>query len=149
MNLLAYCDGSCPRNGKKDAAGGWAFLVIDRDSGEVLTEQRSQEAVVPATNNTMEATAVLKALKYITEMYGAGQTVEVRSDSQLILKQLFSGWSRNVNRDILSAIDTFLQKHRCTGKHVRGHSGEEYNERVDELAGQAPREHEEKRRARA
>ncbi len=136
--LVVYTDGSCLGN---PGPGGWAWAVPGGRSdsgGEART-----------TNQRMEITAVFEALSALMEV-PAGRPVVVVSDSNYVVRcfverwwerWLQRGW-RNAagkpvaNRDLWEPLfDLALRPGRpVTFKWVKGHSGDPWNEFVDELA---------------
>jgi ribonuclease HI len=143
--LVVYTDGSCLRN---PGPGGWAWAVPGGRSdsgGEVMT-----------TNQRMEITAALKALTALRED-AADRPIVVVSDSTYVVKcfverwwerWLQRGW-RNAagkpvaNRDLWEPLfDLALRPDRpVTFRWVKGHSGDPWNELVDELAVAAAETH--------
>lgn len=96
----AYFDGLClPRNPGGIAC--YAYLVfadgkeVRRDFG-LAAEPLSEHA----TNNVAEYTALIKALEWLVENGHASRRVEVRGDSQLVVKQM-NGEYRIKNRNIV------------------------------------------------
>lgn len=138
--LVIYTDGSCEPN---PGAGGWAFVVFA--DGQEVAQCSGTDA--RTTNNRMEMTAVLEAIKWL-----AGRPAEILSDSQYVVKGITSwsaawkrmGWKRKQgsrlvdvpNADIWQAIDA-MRLHGQTLYWVRGHNGNPGNERADELAEMA------------
>lgn len=132
-----YTDGSCPTNPGK---GGWAAIVVE-DGEEVRALGGNARE---ATNNSMELTAVLEAIRYVNE---DTPTVSIYSDSQYVVKAVNEGWLKNwLRKDpTLSKRangELFFQlQHELNMKPnvklvwVRGHNGNKWNERADEVAG--------------
>jgi ribonuclease HI len=59
--------------------------------------------------------------------------VVVRTDSLGVINWLLRRWKRKANLDLFPTIDPLVDA-RVSFEHVRGHSGEPGNERVDQLA---------------
>jgi ribonuclease HI len=134
---VVYTDGSCLGN---PGPGGWAWAVPhgDQDSGG---EPRT-------TNQRMEITAVLEALG--TLMPETPGPLTVISDSTYVVKcfqdRWWEGWMRRgwrntagkpvANRDLWEPLfDLALKPDRDIAfKWVKGHSGDRWNDLVDELA---------------
>ena len=96
------------------------------------------------TNNQMEMTAVIEALKY----YKTKQNITIYSDSIYVIKGItewISGWKKKdwkkiKNKDLWVEIDRLNQFHNVSWKHVSAHSGIEGNEIADKLAVKAKNE---------
>lgn len=86
----------------------------------------------------MEMHAVLHGLGSLWKTYGPSDVL-IRSDSQyVVLGASDSGRKRMKNVDYWEMIDAHVALHNCVVfEHVRGHSGDHYNDRVDKLAGTA------------
>jgi ribonuclease HI len=91
----------------------------------------------------MELTAVIEGLKAVREPC----QVEIVTDSQYVkngITQWIHGWKRNgwknsakkpvANADLWQALDAARAPHDIDWRWVKGHSGDEGNERADELA---------------
>ena len=103
------------------------------------------------TNQRMEITAALQALRSLTPEAPDG--VEVVSDSTYVVKCFTDGWWRGwlrrgwknsqnkpvANRDLWEPlIELALASEAAVSwRWVKGHSGDRWNDRVDELATQA------------
>ena len=130
-----FTDGACSGN---PGPGGWgAILRI----GEVEKELFGGEA--ETTNNRMEMTAVIQALRALSRPVKA----RVYTDSQYVQKGIsewIHGWKRRgwktadkqpvKNVDLWQALDTEAARHEIEWLWVRGHDGHAENERADALA---------------
>ena len=136
--ITAACDGACSGN---PGPGGWAYL-LRFDDGRVEEGGGFSENT---TNNRMEMQAALALLKRIAqEPRQPGFTI--RTDSKYLIQgfsQWLKGWKQKgwkkadgqsvKNRDLWEALD----QARLPGvalTHVKGHSGDPDNERVDAIA---------------
>jgi ribonuclease HI len=84
--ILIWCDGSCSPN---PGPGGWG-AIVELDGKRQELSGNSPES----TNNVMEMTAAIEALKRAP----AGSTVTVTTDSQYVQKGIsewIAGWKRN------------------------------------------------------
>ena len=145
--LFIYTDGSCSLNNKNDTTfdgcGGCATVICNGDTvvEEIVGHYRN------TTNNRMELMAVLNAMKYIEN---TAENCELFIDSAYIVncfeqkwykKWLSNGW-RTSNRQAVKNVDLWKQiihiynrvSNRVTISKVKGHSGNEMNERADMLA---------------
>lgn len=129
-----YTDGSCIGN---PGPGGWAFLVIDKsathDEGPmsgIIHQQSGSEK--ETTNNRMEMTALIRALKYaVSKKLGK---VRIYSDSTLLVNTINDGWKRKANLDLWLEIENFLGKIKIDLKWVKAHDKSLFNNMADELA---------------
>jgi len=129
-----YTDGACSVNTRR---GGWGVYI----KGEEINLSGNLE---DTTNNQMEMTAVIEALKY----YKTRQNITIYSDSIYVIKGItewISGWKKKdwkkvKNKDLWVEIDRLNQFHNVSWKHVPAHSGVEGNEIADKLAVKAKNE---------
>ncbi len=141
--VTIYTDGACSGN---PGPGGWgAVVLVERDGGEPTSHERSS-GDRDTTNNKMELTAVIKAL----EALPMGSAATVITDSTYVKNGATSwmaGWKRNgwktadrkpvKNRDLWTLLDALLETRKITWRWVRGHDGNQFNERADVLAQEA------------
>jgi len=130
--ITIYTDGSCLLN---PGPGGWAALIMHNGREDILKGGEPD-----TTNNRMEMTAILNALIWLNKnVKSSSPKVDLYSDSSLLIQSLTKGWKRKANIDIWKEIDaeySSLNKKSIKVKWnwVKGHSVNEYNARVDELA---------------
>ncbi|GAB4508809.1 MAG: ribonuclease HI [Anaerolineae bacterium] len=134
-HVTIYTDGGCKPN---PGPGGWAALLI---YGE---HQKELSGGLPkTTNNQMEMTAAIEALDALNEPCD----VTFYTDSEYLQKGIttwMAGWVKNgwktaskqpvKNQDLWQRLHAATLRHNITWKWVRGHAGNAYNERVDQLA---------------
>ena len=89
--VRVYTDGACNPNPGK---GGWGAVIIQPD--ETIRKISGSETK-KTTNNRMEMTAVLMALRELLPVDGP---VVVRSDSELLVKTLKRQYGRKANLDL-------------------------------------------------
>jgi ribonuclease HI len=121
-DILVYADGSCLGN---PGPGGWGVVIVGRDGTREHSGGDPQ-----TTNNRMEITAAIEALRRIPE----GARVLLRSDSQYVVNTINSRWKRNANTDLWKELDGEIERHRVRFEWVRGHAGDALNDRADRLA---------------
>jgi ribonuclease HI len=129
--VLVYTDGACDPNPGK---GGWAAVIIrpDETIRKISGSERKE-----TTNNRMEMTAVLMALRELLPVDGP---VVVRSDSELLVKTLKRQYGRKANLDLWRELDREVGRFPAISfEWVRGHAGDRYNEMADQLANRAMR----------
>lgn len=130
-----YTDGACKGN---PGPGGWGVVLR---MGEHEKELFGGEA--HTTNNRMELTAVIEALRALKRPC----EVVVHTDSQYVQKGIsewIRGWRARgwktadkkpvANADLWQTLDALAGEHRVEWRWVRGHAGHPENERADALA---------------
>ena len=123
--ILVYADGSCLGN---PGPGGWGVVIVGRDGTREYSGSDPQ-----TTNNRMEMTAAIEGLRHLP----AGARVLLRSDSQYLIKSINFGWKRNANVDLWKDLDVEIARRRVRFEWVRGHAGDQLNDRADRLALEA------------
>jgi ribonuclease HI len=128
QTVVAYTDGACSGN---PGAGAWAYRLEWPDGS--IDEAAGAEPMT--TNNREELKAVREALRAARSRIGGDRDwrIVVRTDSLGVINWLTRNWKRKKNLDLYPDIDALVDD-RVRFEHVRGHSGEPGNERVDELA---------------
>ena len=134
-------DGACSGN---PGPGGWGVIIKD---GENLEEFFDGEP--NTTNNKMELTAVIKGF----ETFSKPCKVIVKTDSTYVINGItkwLHNWKRKgwvnaakkpvANKDLWEKLEKLISMHQVSWKWVKGHIGDEENERADELARQGIRE---------
>lgn len=136
-----WTDGACSGN---PGPGGWGAILTfngvekELSGGEALT-----------TNNRMELMAAISALEALTRPCA----VDLHTDS-IYVRDGVTGWIHNwkkrgwttadkkpvKNVELWQRLDAAAQRHDIQWKWVKGHAGDEMNERADALAraGMAP-----------
>lgn len=132
--VVIYTDGGCIPN---PGVGGWAAVLI---SGSRKKELSGGDSA--STNNRMEMTAAIMALEALKRPC----MVQLHSDSRYLINGITSwihkwkqkNWMRGgkpvLNVDLWKRLDALNNVHRVQWIWVRGHAGNRYNERCDELA---------------
>jgi ribonuclease HI len=126
--VIVYTDGACSGN---PGAGAWAYRVEWPDGSFV----EASGADTMTTNNREELKAVREGLRAVRARIGDDPDwrIVVRTDSLGVINWLLRRWKRKANLDLYPDIDAMVDS-RVRFEHVRGHSGEPGNERVDALA---------------
>lgn len=132
-----YTDGACSGN---PGPGGWAAILIYKG-----TERELAGGEPETTNNRMELTAVVEGLRALKEPC----SVTIYSDSKYVVDALQKGWAKSwrsknwrradgkpaLNEDLWAQLLELLESgHSARYIWVKGHDGNELNERVDKLA---------------
>lgn len=133
--IQIWTDGACSGN---PGPGGWGALI--RWNGH---EKELYGGDPATTNNRMEMTAVIEALNALNRP----SKITLNVDSTYVkdgLTKWIKGWKRNgwktadkkpvKNQELWMAMDEACKRHEITWVWVKGHAGDEGNERADALA---------------
>lgn len=134
--VVIHTDGACVPN---PGPGGWGALLRQ---GSHELELCGGEAG-STTNNRMELTAPIKALEALKRPV----RVELYTDSTYVRSGIttwVTGWMRNgwrtsakqpvKNVDLWQQLQAACERHEVHWHWVKGHAGDEGNERADRLA---------------
>ncbi len=136
VNVTIYTDGACSGN---PGPGGWAAVLLYGDNRKEISGGSKN-----TTNNIMEITAVIEALKCLKFECEA----KVHSDSAYVVNCFNNGWIQKwkknnwqtaskepvKNKELWEELYNLVQKHKVEFIKVKGHSNVELNNRCDELA---------------
>lgn len=144
--IKIYSDGACSGNGKADAKGGWAYVVL-------LTENDAlyrYGGEIGTTNQRMELKAAIEGLITAKEEGNLDNFTEIElyTDSAYIancFKQKWwvnwqaNGWRNSkkepvANKELWEQIIPFFKNPNFNIVKVKGHAGDYWNEHVDKLA---------------
>ena len=136
--VTIYTDGACKGN---PGPGGWgAILKYGKNTKEI------KGFSLNTTNNIMELTAVIEALRSLTRSCEIIITTDSNYVKDGILKWIHQwkkkGWKTAgkkpvKNKDLWQELEKEVQRHQISWKWVKGHSGHPENERADDLANKA------------
>ena len=122
-----YTDGSCREN-----FGGYAYVILLPNNLEIHWSDSAHQT----TNNRMELTAVIEALRALPQKTTAQEEqITIYSDSLWVINCAQNIWKRNKNLDLWDEYN-FLSK-QPNNIHfikVKAHSGNPYNEICDKMA---------------
>lgn len=137
-----YTDGACSGN---PGPGGWGVLLR---YGPHEKELCGGEAA-PTTNNRMELMAAIQALEHLRRP----STIRLHTDSTYVRSGITSwmrNWQRNgwmtsdrkpvKNADLWQRLAGAVVRHEVEWLWVKGHAGDEGNERADGLANRGMNE---------
>ena len=133
--ITIYTDGAAKGN---PGNGGYGIVMISGKHKKELAEGYRL-----TTNNRMELLSVIVALEQI-KLENA--QVEIFSDSKYVVDSVEKGWVFNwqkkgfkgkKNVDLWQRFLKIYPKHSVKFNWVKGHAGNLYNERCDELAVEA------------
>lgn len=127
-SYLVYTDGSCYTG---DRIGSWAWVAIDGDDNEVMGGGVNRDTTI----SRMELLGPIDALETIYDDCGPS-TILVYSDSEYVVLGITNRRrQRKKNNDLWDWLDEVVDAHEHVEfEHVRGHSGDYYNELVDREA---------------
>ena len=136
MKILIYTDGACSGN---PGIGGWGVVILVPREKPVHLNGGSNNT----TNNQMELTATIEGLQYFKE----SKQILIISDSKYVINGIESwikNWKKNgwktaskkpvKNKDLWEKLDKEITKHAIEWQWVKGHAGNDNNEKADYLA---------------
>lgn len=125
--ITVYTDGSALNNGSPDSGCGWACKLIYRGHEKMKSGSNKGK-----TNNQMEMTAVLEAMRSIKDK---SIPVEIFSDSKYVVETLKGNYKIRKNVDLWNAI--LAEKEKFSDIQflwVKGHDKNQHNIEVDKRA---------------
>ncbi len=142
MHVIIYSDGSA--RGNPDGPGGYGAVIQYTDSKGQLHEKELSEGFNPTSNNRMELLGAITALEALNRPC----EVDLYSDSSYLINAFEKGWlkswqrngwktaskARVKNQDLWKRMLEAASRHQITWHWVKGHAGQEMNERCDRLA---------------
>ena len=149
-----YTDGGCSGN---PGPGGWAYVIMRNEEGGTGNERQNSEIIAEewgaepdTTNNRMELLAVISALRALKGKPDLKRQLAVYTDSQYVQKGItewIQVWKRNSwrtsgkkpvkNQDLWLELDALAAELPIAWNWLKGHAGNPYNERCDELTQKA------------
>ena len=134
--ITIYTDGACSGN---PGVGGWGVVIIDDNKNETFLNGGDNDT----TNNKMELTAAIQALKAIEKK----STITLITDSKYVkngIQSWIQNWKKNgwktaakkpvKNKELWIELDELIARHNITWEWVKGHAGNTHNEKADYLA---------------
>ena len=135
--IKIYTDGACKGN---PGVGGWGAIIMQDEKNIELFGGENE-----TTNNRMELMAVIMALKEIS----SNLELTIYTDSTYVQKGIsewIKTWKVNnwrssskkpvKNKDLWIELDEAVGSRKINWEWVKGHAGNEGNEKADELANQ-------------
>ena len=133
--VTIFTDGGCKGN---PGPGGWGAILQFGDKTKELSGGEKD-----TTNNRMELTAAIMALEALTRPCA----VELNTDSKYVRNGIMTwikgwkarGWKTADKKDVKNVdlwlrLDEAVKRHDVSWHWVKGHAGNELNERADVLA---------------
>ncbi len=138
-----YTDGACSGN---PGPGGWGAVLMYADKQKEIYGGEAN-----TTNQRMEIKAVIEALRTLKV---SDWEVTVYSDSAYVVNAFQQNWIENwqrngwknskkeavANQDLWKELIPLTKKNRVRMEKVKGHAGNVWNERCDQLARQGVKE---------
>ncbi len=134
--IKIYTDGACSGN---PGIGGWGCVIIKNDEKPIFLNGGENYT----TNNRMELIAAIKGLNYFREE----NNITIVTDSKYLkdgIESWIENWKKNgwktaskkpvKNKELWLTLDLEISKHNISWEWVKGHAGDEYNEKADFLA---------------
>ena len=131
--IKIFTDGACSGN---PGIGGWGVVILINDNDPIFLNGGE----IQTTNNRMELTATIKALKHFKKY----QLITLITDSKYVkdgIESWIANWKKNgwktaskkpvKNKELWLELDSQIAKHKITWEWVKGHAGDKYNERAD------------------
>ena len=137
--VIIYTDGACSGN---PGPGGWGSILMMGENKREISGGKKD-----TTNNVMELTAVIEALKLLKRPC----KVDLYSDSAYVVNAFLQNWiwswiknswknsnkEEVKNKELWQELLSLTKIHDVTFHKVKGHADNEYNNRCDELARNA------------
>jgi ribonuclease HI len=136
--VIIYTDGAARGN---PGPAGWGIVFL---MGHKVIEigGRSDHA----TNNQMELTAAIEGLRYVKK-HKIDLSVEIFADSKYVITgatEWIHNWMKNawrtaakkpvLNQELWQELHELNQKFKPKWHYVKGHNGDKWNDRADEIA---------------
>ena len=131
-----YTDGACSGN---PGPGGWGAILEYQG-----TEKELSGGEAATTNNRMELTAVISALRALKEACAVDLYTDSKYVSDAVIKRWVYGWQAKgwikadkkpaLNVDLWEKLLELLDTHKVNFNWIKGHAGHPENERCDTLA---------------
>ena len=145
--IKIYTDGGCSGN---PGPGGWAYVFVQQTFQGAVITAKNMGGEKDTTNNRMELTAVIMALRAFKKMENVSHKASVITDSQYVQKGItewIHSWKRNSwrtadkspvkNKDLWTELDALASEFTLKWEWVKGHAGNEYNEICDVMTQEA------------
>lgn len=137
--VIIYTDGACSGN---PGPGGWAAVLMYKENKKEIFG-----AIKNTTNNIMELTAVVEALKTLkfpceVDLYSDSSYVINAFEKKWIFSWIKNNWKTSSkepvkNKEIWQELYDLTKVHKVNFIKVKGHSDNIWNNRCDELAREA------------
>lgn len=131
-----FTDGACSGN---PGPGGWGAILRYKGTDKEISGGEAQ-----TTNNRMELTAVIEALKLLKEPCEVTLWTDSKYVADGLGKGWAAGWKKNgwkkadkkpaLNPDLWDELLSLNDKHTITIQWIKGHASHPENEKCDRMA---------------
>ena len=144
MQVVIYTDGAA--KGNPNGPGGYGAVLQYTDKNGVLHEKELSGGFARTTNNRMELMAAIAALEALNrpceaDLYSDSSYLVNAFNEDWIGSWVRHGWKRGrepvKNTDLWKRLLAAAAPHKVRWHWVRGHAGNDGNERCDRLAVRA------------
>jgi ribonuclease HI len=146
--IRIYTDGSCPSNvgaASKQGAAGWGIVVLHAEEeldfhGPVVFDKDDTLFLgsTCGTNNTGELSAIGMALRWLIEVDRSNTRCTILYDSKYAANIAQGIYKAEKNQDLARIVQGFFKTVKAARpivfQHVKGHSGDRWNDRADRNA---------------
>ena len=137
--ITIYTDGACSGN---PGIGGWGVVILENNKDDIFLNGGNNYT----TNNKMELTAAIEALKYFKDK----QNITIFTDSKYVkdgIQSWIQNWKKNgwktankqevKNKELWTELDLLNNEFEINWNWVKAHSTDQLNNEVDLLARNA------------
>lgn len=129
--ISIYADGSSV--GGTGGPTGWGWLIVDWTADDIVCA--GSGGSTSGTNNTAEIQGAIAGLRAVIDRgLHVDNEVELVSDSMYTLNLANRSYDAKVNLEIVRTLRELYDKAKAKTRWVRGHNGDIFNEKCDELA---------------
>lgn len=131
-----FTDGACSGN---PGPGGWGAILRYKGTDKCISGGESE-----TTNNRMELSAVIEALKLLKEPCEVTLWTDSKYVADGLGKGWAAGWKKNgwrkadkkpaLNPDLWDELLNLYNKHKITIQWIKGHASHPENEKCDKMA---------------
>ena len=131
-----FTDGACSGN---PGPGGWGAILRYKDTDKCISGGEAE-----TTNNRMELSAVIEAMKLLKEPCEVTLWTDSKYVADGLGKGWAAGWKKNgwrkadkkpaLNPDLWDELLSLYDKHDVTIQWIKGHASHPENEKCDRMA---------------
>lgn len=125
--ILIYADGSCLRNGSRDAQAGAGVVLLTEDRGRIKLKACYLGALTNQKAEILACAVALESLKMPCR-------VRIFSDSKYVVETMRGLNRMKSNREYWNRLVEACLTHEIEWNWVRGHNGNRFQETADRLS---------------